>query len=39
VKRTAVGSATLKFTSPNSGTWSFNVDGVSGTKTLTRLSF
>ena len=39
VKRTAVGSATLRFTSANSGTWTYTVDGVSGSKSLSRLPF
>ena len=39
VKRTAVGTATLRFTSANSGTWTFNVDGATGTKSLSRLPF
>ena len=39
VKRTSVGSATLHFTSASAGTWSFTVNGVSGTKNISRLSF
>jgi hypothetical protein len=39
VKRTAVGTASLTFTSASSGTWSYSIDGVSGSKPITRLSF
>ncbi|MBC8022855.1 MAG: trypsin-like peptidase domain-containing protein [Burkholderiales bacterium] len=39
VKRTAVGTATLSFTSATSGTWSFDVDGVRGSKPISRLPF
>jgi len=39
VKRRAVGTATLRFSSSGSGTWSYSVDGVSGTKTIERLAF
>ena len=39
VKRRAVGTATLRFSGPGSGTWSYSVDGVSGTKTIERLAF
>lgn len=39
VKRTAVGSATLSFTSSTSGTWSYTVDGTSGSKSIARLPF
>ena len=39
VKRTAVGQATLHFSSSGSGTWSFSIDGVSGTKNIQRLNF
>jgi hypothetical protein len=39
VKRTAVGTATLAFGSASSGTWSYSIDGVSGSKPITRLPF
>jgi len=39
VKRTAVGSATLSFSSSSSGTWSYSVDGTSGSKPISRLPF
>ena len=39
VKRTAVGSATLSFSSSSSGTWSYSVDGASGSKPISRLPF
>jgi hypothetical protein len=39
VKRTPVGSATLSFTSSSSGTWSYSVDGSSGSKSISRLPF
>jgi hypothetical protein len=39
VKRTAVGNATLTFGTSTSGTWSYTVDGVSGSKAITRLAF
>jgi hypothetical protein len=39
VKRRAVGTATLRFSSSGSGTWSYSVDGVSGIKTIERLAF
>jgi hypothetical protein len=39
VKRTAVGTATLSFGSSSSGTWSYTIDGVSGSKPITRLPF
>ena len=39
VKRTPVGTATLRFTDSQNGTWSYSVNGVSGTKQLIRLSF
>ena len=39
VKRTAVGSATLSFTSSTSGTWSYSINGVSGSKSISRLPF
>ena len=39
VKRTAVGTATLAFTSSTSGTWTYSIDGVSGSKAIARLPF
>ena len=39
VKRTAVGSATLSFTSSSTGTWSYSINGVSGSKSISRLPF
>jgi hypothetical protein len=39
VKRTAVGTASLTFTSASSGTWSYSIDGVNGSKPITRLPF
>ena len=39
VKRRAVGTATLHFTSSGNGTWSYSVDGVAGTKQIERLAF
>ena len=39
VKRRSVGTATLRFSSSGTGTWSYSVDGVSGTKTIERLAF
>jgi hypothetical protein len=40
VKRTAVGIATLTFTSATTGTWSYAIDGAgSGSKTISRLLF
>ena len=39
VTRTAVGTATLNFSDANTGTWSFTVNGVSGTKAISRLPF
>ena len=39
VKRTVAGTASLTFTDANNGTWSFNLDGLSGTKTLSRQPF
>jgi lysyl endopeptidase len=39
VKRTAVGTASLTFSSASSGTWSYSIDGVSGSKSITRLPF
>jgi len=39
VKRTPVGNATLSFASSSSGTWSYTVDGVSGSKPISRLPF
>jgi hypothetical protein len=34
-----VGSATLSFSSSSSGTWSYSVDGASGSKPIARLPF
>ena len=34
-----VGSATLTFTDANNGTWTYNINGQSGTKSITRQSF
>lgn len=34
-----VGSATLSFSDANTGTWSYTVDGVSGSKAITRQPF
>jgi lysyl endopeptidase len=39
VKRTQVGTATLTFSSSGAGTWTYNVNGVTGTKSIVRLSF
>lgn len=39
VKRTPVGNATLSFASSSTGTWSYTVDGVSGSKPISRLPF
>jgi lysyl endopeptidase len=39
VKRRTVGTATLHFTSSGTGTWSYSVDGVSGSKSIERLAF
>jgi lysyl endopeptidase len=39
VKRTPVGTATLRFGSASTGTWSYDIDGVSGSKSISRLSF
>ena len=39
VKRTAVGTATISFTSSSSGTWSYSVNGTSGSKSISRLPF
>jgi len=39
VKRTPVGSATLSFSSSTTGTWSYTVDGASGSKSISRLPF
>ena len=36
VSATAVGTATLTFSDANHGTWSYNVNGESGTKAITR---
>ena len=34
-----VGSATLTFTDANNGTWTYNINGQSGSKSITRQSF
>jgi hypothetical protein len=34
-----VGSATLTFSSSTTGTWSYSVDGSSGSKAISRLPF
>lgn len=39
VQATAVGSATLAFDDANTGTFAYTVDGVSGTKAITRQAF
>jgi lysyl endopeptidase len=39
VKRTPVGTATLSFTSSSTGTWSYSINGVSGSKPISRLPF
>jgi len=39
VKRTPVGTATLSFSSGTSGTWSYTIDGGSGSKSISRLPF
>ncbi len=39
VTRTAVGTGTLVFTDANNATWSYTVNGVSGSKSITRLPF
>jgi hypothetical protein len=39
VTRTAVGSMTLRFTGTTAATMTYTVDGVSGTKALTRQPF
>jgi lysyl endopeptidase len=39
VTRTAVGSLTLRFSNANAATMSYTVDGVSGSKAITRLPF
>jgi hypothetical protein len=39
VGRTAVGSMTLRFTSPDSATMSYSIDGASGAKSLSRQPF
>ena len=39
VTRTPVGTGTLNFTDANNGTWVFSVNGLSGTKVITRLPY
>jgi hypothetical protein len=39
VARTRVGQGTLVFTDANNGTFAFTIDGVSGTKSISRQSF
>ena len=39
VTRAAVGTGTLTFFSANSGRWDFSINGVSGSKNITRLEF
>ena len=39
VVRTKVGQATVTFSDPNNGTFAFTIDGVSGTKAITRQPF
>jgi lysyl endopeptidase len=39
VRVTAVGTATLSFADANSGTWSYNVYGISGARSIIRQSF
>lgn len=39
VRVTAVGTGTLNFTDANNGTWTYSVNGVSGTKVITRQPF
>jgi lysyl endopeptidase len=39
VTRTPVGSATLTFADPNNGTLSYSVNGITGTKQITRIPF
>ena len=39
VMRNKVGQATLTFSDPNNGTFAFTIDGVSGTKAITRQPF
>lgn len=39
VTRTPVGTGTLSFTDANNGTWTFSVNGLMGTKVITRLAF
>jgi len=36
---TQVGNATLRFTDANDGTWTYSVNGVSGTKSIVRQSY
>lgn len=39
VRVTPVGSATLTFTGANNGTWTYTINGVSGSKAITRQPF
>jgi lysyl endopeptidase len=39
VARRPAGTGTLTFSDANNGTWSFSVDGVSGSRPITRLGF
>ena len=39
VTRAAAGTGTLTFSSATSGRWDFSINGVSGSKTITRLEF
>jgi len=39
VVRTKVGQGTLTFTDANNGTFAFTIDGVAGTKAITRQPF
>ena len=39
VTTTPVGTGTLTFTDANNGTWSYTVDGISGTKVIQRFPF
>jgi lysyl endopeptidase len=38
-KATSVGTATLRFSDANNGTWSYSVGGLSGTKPIARQSY
>jgi lysyl endopeptidase len=39
VTRTAVGTGRLTFSDANHGTWSFTINGISGSKTITRIPY